>query len=46
MRHMINEYTQMGVHQDLYPSSETSACLLMLEREISFQIKLFYMFSI
>lgn len=30
MRRMINEYPRMGVHQDLYPLSETSECPLTL----------------
>jgi len=46
MRRMINEYTQMGVHQDLYPPSEPAQCPLTLKHKISFHLKLFYMFTL
>lgn len=41
MRRMINEHARMGVRQDLFPSSETSECPLMLRHTISFHLTLF-----
>lgn len=51
MRHMINEHTRTGVHQDLYPSSEASECPQRLRRQISFPralppLSLFNMFIV
>lgn len=51
MRHMINEHTRTGVHQDLYPSSEACECPQRLRRQISFPcalppLSLFNMFIV